>query len=75
MKSKLIPLALNELLWRSALFRRAERLLIFISRVVADLECHVRSSWVDSTRIYLQLASGLSMQLCHQTTEERREAS
>jgi len=46
-----------------------------MGRVIADDECHALSSWVDSTCIAGQPASGLSTQVdCH-SIEERREAS
>jgi hypothetical protein len=37
--------------------RRAERLILAIGNVMADAECHVLSSWVDSTGITVQPVS------------------
>jgi hypothetical protein len=57
----------------SSLLRRAERLILSSGNLIADDECHVLSAWVDSTRIALQAASGLSIQRLNSSTEARRE--
>jgi hypothetical protein len=41
-------------------FRRAERPLISISRVLANTQCHVCSSWVDSAVITFNQSRALS---------------
>ena len=47
----ILPAALIRALCWSALLRRAERYIFSESCVIADAECRVLLSWVDSTRI------------------------
>jgi hypothetical protein len=51
MKKMLSPLRFNELLCCSASFRRAERPTLSTGCVIADIECHVPSSWANFIRI------------------------
>jgi hypothetical protein len=74
MKFNLIPLRFNELLCWSDMLPRPERLLIFTCRVITEIQGHMLSRWIDSTRIALQAASGLSLQLVNHTTGARRES-
>jgi hypothetical protein len=57
MKATLFALRSNELLCCSSSIRRAERFSFLGSKLIADAECHVCSSWVDSTPIIVQPAT------------------
>ncbi len=66
MKAMLFALRLNELLCCSSCARRAERLLVSMSRVIADDHCHALASRDDSTCITLQPASRIIPSTLHQ---------
>jgi hypothetical protein len=75
MKTIQSALRSNELLWRSAMCRRAERHLISMSRIIADAACRVLSSRVDSTLITFNQPRALSTHAAFHSIEARRETS